>query len=546
MAYMKTGRVRETRTRTKVLLGALLAVLLLVLAAVLFVTRNPRAAAQLVLSDADYASYVVLHNVQEKGKAYRPYLARLTENRAYSAEGAVSIELSKDMQDLVGSDDVLAAAERYTNKCYFTDDLQMQGLHFSNELNINDNRQAIFTHDFAFLNSGAYGMVPQYGYGWTKLFGGDTQKSDAALRRQRVMYATLSSDNETVRKALSHAAKAGYKAVRKDLDVTIDKDMTLDFQDKHATGTRVNIVVDRHDAEVFLNAFFEDFADRKGLREAVNEGLDTEDGFGSDGTFREFLDNLQKSLLDSLVDTAVRSMSVDLLVDQQNNVNAMDALVKRKDGDIIVNAMLKDDKDRGPAFHLRSGGETRLKFNVEKSSKKSGKVDFALGSFENSLSYNNFQTGDGLIFGDFDFAPTKVSWSKDLGAFGLHVSLTPVAVAANADADAPAAFHALVQTGFSTLGTATIEADVKDAEYKGMLTEDDIIIHSEYKDKEKAARRIQYWLVDLPEADSSYKNALWSIAQILVNEFEEEADAAKEAQKTANETLGAGATRRTS
>ena len=546
MAYMKTGRVRETRTRTKVLLGALLAVLLLALAAVLFVTRNPRAAAQMVLSDADYASYVLLHNVQEKGEAYRPYLARLTENHAYSAEGAVAIDLSKDMQDLVGSEDMLATAGRYMDKCYFTDDLQMRGLHFSNELNINDNRQTLFTHAVAFLDSGVYATVPQYGYGWTKLFGGDAQKSDAELRRQRVMYATLSSDNETVRKALSHAAKAGYKAVKKDLDVTIDKDMTLDFQDKHATGDRVNIVVDRHDAEVFLNAFFEDFKGRKNLREAVNEGLDTEDGFGSDETFAAFLDNLEKSLLDSLVSTGVRSMSVDLLVDQKNNVNAMDTLVKRKAGDIIVNAMLKDDKGRGPAFHLRSGGETRLKFNVEKSSKTSGKVDFALGSFENAMSYNNFQTADGLIFGDFDFAPAKVSWSKDLGAFGLHVVLTPVEVAVNADADVPAAFHALVQTGFSTLGTATIEADVKDAEYKGMLTEDDIVLHPEYKDKEKAARRIQYWLVDLPDADPSYKNALWNIAQILVDELEEEADAAQEAQKTANETLGAGATRSTS
>ena len=541
MAYMKTGRVHEVRTKTKVILAVVLALLVLIAGGVLFAVKNPRAAARLVLSDADYASYVLLHNVQEKGETYRPYLTRLTGNHAYDSEGAVALELSKDMQDLVGSEDVLAAAGRYMAKLSFAGNTQMQGLHFSNELNINDNRQAIFTHDFAFLDSGAYSSVPQYGYGWTRLFGGENKKTAAQLRRQRVLYSILSSDDETVRKALRHSAKAGYKAVKKDLDVTVDKDMTLDFQDKHATGDRVNIQVDRQDAEIFLNAFFEDFKGRKGLKDAVNEGLDTDDRFGGDASFTEFLDDLQRGLLDGLVDTKVRGMSVDLLVDQKNDIHAFDTLIKRKDGDIIVNAMLDDDAGRGSAFHLRSAGKTLLKWNVEKSSKQSGRVDFALGEFENALTYDQLQTGDGLVFGNFEFAPTKVSWSKDVGTFGLHVTLTPTEVPATADGTSPASFHVLVQTGFSTLGTATVEADVKDAEYTGMLMEDDIVIHPEYKDKEKAARRVQYWLVDLPNADGSYKNALLSIAQIIADELEEEADAAKEAEKTADETLNIGA-----
>ncbi len=546
MAYMKTGRVREARTRTKVLAAVLALVLVLALAVALFVTRNPRAAAQMALSDADYASYVLLHNAQEKGEANRLFLDRLTGTHGYTAEGGAALELSKDMQEAIGSEDVRKAAGRYLDKLSFTDDLQTQGIHLSNELKVNDNRQTIFTYDFAFLDSGAYTTVPEYGYGWTKVFGGDEQKSDAELRQQRILYAALTSDDETVRKALKHAAKAGYKAVKKDLDVTIDKDKQLDFQDKHASGDRVNVVVDRHDAEVFLDAFFDDLGSRKGVWEALNERLDSEDGFGSDATFREFLSNLNERLKDDMVSTGVRSISVDLLVDQKNTINAMDALVKRKDGDIILNVMGKDDKNSGPALHLRAAGENVLKVNVTKSSKTAGTVEFALGSFENTMTYNDLQTGDGLVFGDFDFAPVKISGSEDLGSFGLHVTATPTSVAANADSDVPAAFHLLVQTGFSAMGTATLEADVTDAEYRGILTEEDIVLHPEYKEKEKAARRVQYWLVDLPKTDASYKNAIWSIAQTLLSEWEENETAAEEAQKTADETLGAGATRRLS
>ena len=72
MAYMKTGAVHEAQTRTKVIIAVVLAVLLLVLACVLFAVKNPRAATQLVLSDQDYSSYVLLKNVRGKGEVYRP------------------------------------------------------------------------------------------------------------------------------------------------------------------------------------------------------------------------------------------------------------------------------------------------------------------------------------------------------------------------------------------------------------------------------------------------------------------------------------------
>ena len=49
MAYMKTGAVREVRTRTKVTVAV-------VLACVLFAVKNPRAATRLVMSDQDYSS----------------------------------------------------------------------------------------------------------------------------------------------------------------------------------------------------------------------------------------------------------------------------------------------------------------------------------------------------------------------------------------------------------------------------------------------------------------------------------------------------------
>ncbi len=126
-----------------------------------------------------------------------------------------------------------------------------------------------------------------------------------------------------------------------------------------------------------------------------------------------------------------------MLVDKHNVIHAFDALVKRPDGDIIVNAMLDDDDHRGPAFHLRVGGDTLVKFNVEKKTKTAGTVDFAFGNFENSVDYSNFATADGLVYGTFEFAPMDVSWSSDLGKFGLFLQTSP-----NAATDGSAAgFH---------------------------------------------------------------------------------------------------------
>lgn len=536
MAYMKTGAVREVRTRTKVTVAVVLAVLLLVLACVIFAVKNPRAATRLVMSDQDYSSYVLLKNVQKKGEVYRPYLTRLTENHAYDSVGAGSVELSKDMEDLVNSEEVLETAQRYVEQLSFTGNTQTRGLQFSNELKLNDNRQTIFTHDLAYLASGVYSTVPEYGYGWTRLFGDAPQQTDEQLYRQRVLQATLSSGDETIQKALSKAGKAAYKAVKKDIDITIDKDQQLDFQDKHATGERVNILVDGEDAQAFLQVFFDKLQKSKGLMDAVNGQLDTEDQFGSEETFSAFLSAMQNQYKNTFRDTGISRVSFDMLVDQQNVIHAFDALVKRPDGDIIVNAMLDDDDHRGPAFHLRMGGDTLVKFNVEKKTKTAGTVDFAFGNFENSVSYSNFAAADGLVYGTFEFAPMDVSWSSDLGKFGLFLQTSP-----NAATDGSAAgFHLLAQTGFSTLGTATIEADVKDVEYTGMVTDEDIVIHEEYKSKEKQARRIQYWISDLPSSDPLYKSALRQIVQTIVNET---VSAAKAASATADEALSTGATK---
>ena len=518
MAYMKTGAVREVRTRTKVTVAVVLAVLLLVLACVIFAVKNPRAATRLVMSDQDYSSYVLLKNVQKKGEVYRPYLTRLTENHAYDSVGAGSVELSKDMEDLVNSEEVLETAQRYVEQLSFTGNTQTRGLQFSNELKLNDNRQTIFTHDIAYLASGVYSTVPEYGYGWTRLFGDAPQQTDEQLYRQRVLQAALSSGDETIQKALS---KAGQQ---------------LDFQDKHATGERVNILVDGEDAQAFLDVFFSKLQKANGLRDAVNEQLDTEDQFGSDETFSAFLSAMENQYKNAFRDTGISRVSFDMLVDKHNVIHAFDALVKRPDGDIIVNAMLDDDDHRGPAFHLRVGGDTLVKFNVEKKTKTAGTVDFAFGNFENSVDYSNFATADGLVYGTFEFAPMDVSWSSDLGKFGLFLQTSP-----NAATDGSAAgFHLLAQTGFSTLGTATIEADVRDAEYTGMVTDDDIVLHKEYKDKEKKARRLQYWLSDLPESDPLYKSALRQIVQTIVDET---VSAAKAASATADETLSTGATK---
>ncbi|MBQ8469316.1 MAG: hypothetical protein IJ547_01845, partial [Clostridia bacterium] len=264
MAYMKTGRVREVRRGTRVAIAAAVVALLLVLACVLFAVKNPRGALQLALSDQDYASYVVLQNAKAKGAEYRPFLDRLTENTAYDSKGGIEVELSADMEALVGSSEVLETAQRYVETLSFTGNTQVRGFNFSNELKLNDNQKTVFTLDLTYLAGGAYSNVPEYGYGWTRVLGAENTMSAAEKRQQRVLGAALSTDNAKVRKALTKAAKAGYKAVKKDLSVTIDKDKTLDFQDKHATGERVNLLLDRGNAQTFLTVFFDKLENTKG------------------------------------------------------------------------------------------------------------------------------------------------------------------------------------------------------------------------------------------------------------------------------------------
>ena len=536
MAYMKTGRVREVRRGTRVAIAAAVVALLLVLACVLFTVKNHRSALQLALSDQDYASYVVLQNAKAKGAEYRPFLDRLTENTAYDSKGGIEVELSADMEALVGSSEVLETAQRYFETLSFTGNTQVRGFNFSNELKLNDNQKTVFTHDLAYLAGGAYSNVPEYGYGWTRVLGAENTMSAAEKRQQRVLGAALSTDNAKVRKALTKAAKAGYKAVKKDLSVTIDKDKTLDFQDKHATGERVNLLLDRGNAQAFLTVFFDKLENTKGLKDAVNELLDTEDRFASEESWNAFLEGLKKDYVHAFRDTGISNISVDLLVDRKNVIHAFDALVKRPEGDIIVNAMLQDDANRGPAFHLRVDGDTLLKFNVEKSSATEGRVDFALGNFENALTYSDLSTADGLVFGTFRFEPTKVTWSEDLGSFGLFLQTSP-----KGTTDGKAGFHLLAQTGFSTLGTATINADVTDGKYTGMVTEEDMEMAT-VSDDIKKARRIQYWLSDLPEADGQYNMALREVVQTVINDVITVATAS--ATTTADDnTLSTGATK---
>lgn len=536
MAYVKTGRVREVRRGTKAAVAIALVAVLLILAGVVFWVANPRAARQLVLSDQDYASYVLLKNGKTASDTYAPYLERLRGESAYDTTAKMVFEPSADTEDLVGSEEAMDAAQRYLDNVTFTSNTQVHALHFSNELQLKDSRQTILTHRLAYVDSGVFTSVDEYGYGWTRLF---TKKVEPVSDEQRIATAILTSGDETVQDAVKSAAKKGYKSIKKDVQVTIDDDVRFDFQDKHVTDQRVNILLTKQEAQTFLETFFDELSGEKGLTEAANRALDSDDQFESEEAFRAYLTDLKQYYNDTMDETGVSRMSVDLCVNKQNEILAFDALVKRSEGDVIVNAMLRDDEGRGPSFQLRSGGENVLKFEVEKSSKQSGHVDFALGSFENTVTYNELQLADGFVYGNFEFAPSKVSWSDNLGTFGLHLTIAP---AATAEASG---FQILAQTGFSTLGTVNIEANVVEAKYTGMLTDDDIVVHSEYKTKEKRARRLQYWLSDLPEQDSQYKNALRQIVQTLLTEAEDEASAAKTAESTANETLGAGATRST-
>ena len=534
MAYMKTGRVREVRKGTKAAIASVLVAALLVLAGVVFWAKNPRAVLQLVLSDQDYASYVLMQNVRCGAEQYDEYLDRLTGESAYQTTGKAALELSADTEELIGSEELQETAQRYLNKLSFTSDTQVRAFRFSNELQLKDNSQTILTHQLALTDSGVFSCFPEYGYGWTHLF---TKKVNATPEEQRIATAILAAGDETVQDAVTKAAKKGYKAVKKDIDVTIDNDIRFDFQDKHVTGQRVNILLTKEDASNFLSTFIAELKEEKDLREAANAALDTEDQFGSEDAFRAYLTNLEKYYNDTMEETGVSRMSVDLCVDKQNNILAFDALVKRSEGDVIVNAMLRDDEGRGPSFQLRSGGENVVKFEVEKSSKTAGRVDFALGTFENSLSYSDLLLENGFVYGTFEFDPAKVSWSENLGTFGLHLTVSP------ASGTSTPGCHILAQTGFSTLGIANIEANVLEAEYTGLLTDEDVVLHKEYKEKEKKARRLQYWLSDLPAADPQYKSALSRIVSIIENEIIDAATETAAAESTAGETLGAGATR---
>ncbi len=535
MAYMKTGVVHETKRSTKVTIAVVLVVVLVILACVLFAVKNPRATRQLVMSDQDYASYVLMKNIEEDTETYRPYLNRLKGNTAYNVEGAGAVELSKDMKEAVGSEEVLETAQKYIQTLSFTGNVQARGLNFSSELKVNDKRQTIFTQEIAKLPSGTYSKVSEYGYGWSRMFGDSSNKSSADLRRERILQAVLSSDNEELQKSLTKAGKAAYSAVKKDIVVTIDEDKELTFQDKTATGERVNILIDQEDATTFLEVFFDRLQSDDDFMTAVNSVVDTDDSFGSEKAFTAFLSNVKAHYQNLFGDTEIKTVSVDLLVDEKNEIHAFDMLVKRGDGDMIVNAMLDDDEHRGPALHIRVGGNNMIKFNVEKTSSNTGVVDFELYQLKSSVNYSNLQLANGMVYGTFQFDPMAASEESGLGTFGLFLEVTP-----NVSTDGSTiSSHILTQAGISTIGTATIDMDLSEAKYTGMLLEEDVIVEGNYTEKQKQNRRIQYWLSELPNADPLYKNALTQIVEIYIEEY---AAAASALSAATDETLSAGAT----
>lgn len=484
MAYQESGMVSSIQRlpkKKKVLgtLGILFGVLLLTV--LLWFAISPRSLTQLVCTDKAYANVVVSKNMNRLSEAEEDTLWRfLTEDDVkYSLQGNVSMNMSDYVKGLLGGNYVAGQITDYFDSTDITADFNRAAGNTevtftwadSDTLPILDVSYKEYDGT-RFLKSSA---ISEYWLSSGEQTGnGDTESVLTSAE------AVLSLLNTEAGEAALKSAEDHFREFEDAVTFRTDNLLTFGLGEKNATGDRVNLRFKASDLQSFLTAWAADVTDNN-LKTAVS------------------------ALSVALENAGAGNVSLDLYVNQKNDIIALDFLMKA-DEDIAFSVLFTDDNDGGMVLSLREGTETVFAAEQNKQNETNGTVSVTRGEKTIEITYRGVTVEDGLPEGYFVTNVFTLENHEALGNLVAELTLERekdgVTVAGSMNSEV---YGALVLNG--TLTRNSPDPIVAPSEYANVNTE------------AVAEQLINYLFAELPERNANFSKMITSVLQGLWSNY---------------------------
>lgn len=420
MAYQKQGFLNDMTPRQKRAVAIVSIVVVIVLALGISYWNSPREFMRRFMTKRTYGEWILKREAEKDIPELKKITGEITKERAVNRTSKVQVNLSDELRQQIGSTASLYAVDNYIKNLTVKSNVSIAGTQAYVQAQINDRSGTIMTVDLAKTADFTAFDAKELGLGWQKInsteSGEEEYKSAGgpALELKdprRVLLWT--SDNNKMNRLMKKDLIKGYKDIRKDIKIEIDPEETFEMSGKQARGIRILYSVPVETFLKFIDVSAENMMSNKKLYSAWNENLSDELKFKTFQDYQAFLQSEKRALENNLKESGTTGVAVSLYVDKKNTVTAAEALVKNNKNDLMARAVIRDEKNSGPAVRIRYGENGIYSVIVKKEGERNGTVDLQSGKFERTVSYSDFQWQNGHLFGNFKWKTGDIPFGKD-------------------------------------------------------------------------------------------------------------------------------------
>lgn len=374
MAYVKSGATETLSQKSKKILGIATGAVVVILCIVLFYLISPQTFLELVLPDKTYAAVVLAKNEKKAENTLEPISEAASETRALTGNGNFTLALNDITRTSLGGDQVAGRLETYLNSTTFALESRKNAGSSSLNLSWKDSTNNLLDLSYIQSENHKYYKVEQLGLGWMERQStGGTASASLSGQLQQL----FTEGEESHQKAIQSATTAGVKAVSEKADFRLDRNMTLQVGEKSATGDRMNILLDQQDMQLFLDTFFATLAAKDNSAYQKQEAT------------------LQKSLNSLLKSSGASKLSLDLYINNRNQITGVALFLKCTENDISASAVLKDDQKTGAAGFLKYGETELLSLTQTKGEAEgTGTLEVISGNVAVEVTYDGVTISD--------------------------------------------------------------------------------------------------------------------------------------------------------
>lgn len=490
--------------RAGLIAGIVLAVLIVAL--LIFYLAAPRDCLQLLLPKSTYTEVLARQNLKRATHAVSPVLERLQKKTAYTTDGEIDYRMTDNLSNQLGGKAVSSTIEEYMDTLSFSATQQMQDGSIAISAKLKDSQGDLANADALFGDGRLDANIQELGLGWVRYWTADSETAGTLSQSDPRLRALLGSEGN-VQKYLLKDIQKGLRSVAGDLTYEMGSDYRFSVGNKTFQGDRETLLISKKNAEDFLLNTFAYLSADKRLYKACNAVLDPVNSFHDQVAFQRYLQGVCQELIDRLEGSQSSRMAVDLGIDSRNRVQGVNALVKRTkgDGDVSFNWLVKDDKDRGCALKIRTGGKPYLGFELTRKNATSGTADVSFRGAATQIRYSDFQKQEDLVYGRFQMSSVTLPNMEGLGPVAFDLTLKP------------ASGKLLREEGrfdVAAFGTFVVGLDVTESEYHPMAvpTQAELTVPT----PQAKFQAIQnYLLVELPKNHRDYSNMVHKILNFV-------------------------------